>query len=230
MKPGDSGFSAGKQPEPPSLFPVFLKLTGRACLVVGAGEVAQSKIEGLLASGAKIEVVAPQAAEAVQAWAGAGRIRWHARQFRPSDLAEGVFLVVVATSSRELNELVFREAQKRGVLCNVVDDPPHCDFYYPAVVRRGALQIAISTDGKSPALAQRLRRELEQEFGPVYQEWIEELGRERQRLFQQPIDPEMRKQRLHSMASRSSFEEYSGRQNRSGGAAEEAHSEREDAQ
>jgi len=94
------------------------------------------------------------------------------------------------------------------VLANVVDDPPRCDFYYPAVVRRGALQIAISTDGKSPALAQRLRRQFEQKFGPDYQDWVEELGRQRQWLFEQPIGPDKRKQILHSLASQSSFEEY----------------------
>ena len=193
--------------EAAALFPAFLKLAGRPCLIVGAGTVGQPKIEGLLSAGAEVTAVAPQATEAVRAWARAGRLRWHARPFEASDL-EGVFLTVVATPFRELNDMVFRQARERGVLCNVVDDPPRCDFYYPAVVRRGALQIAISTDGKSPALAQRLRKELEDEFGPVYHGWIEELGRARTRLFAQPIDPVVRKQLLHSMASRASFEEY----------------------
>lgn len=200
----------GPAAEAVTLFPAFLKLAERSCLVVGAGTVGQSKIEGLLAAGARITVVAPQATEAVQTWARTGRLRWHARPFASSDL-EGAFLTVVATPFRELNEMVFQQAQRCSVLCNVVDDPPRCDFYYPAVVRRGALQIAISTDGKSPALAQRLRRELEGEFGPLYQGWIEELGRERKRLFAQPIDPAVRKQLLHSMASRASFEEFSRR-------------------
>jgi len=190
-----------------ALFPVFLKLSGRPCLVVGAGSVGTPKIEGLLAAGAKITVVAPQATAAVQVWAAEGRVRWHPRNFEPSDL-DGAFLVVSATPSRTLNDLVFTEAQRRGVLANVVDDPPRCDFYYPAVVRRGALQIAISTDGKSPALAQRLRRQFEQKFGPDYQDWVEELGRQRQWLFEQPIGPDKRKQILHSLASQSSFEEY----------------------
>jgi precorrin-2 dehydrogenase/sirohydrochlorin ferrochelatase len=94
------------------------------------------------------------------------------------------------------------------VLCNVVDDPAHCDFYYPAVVRRGALQIAISTDGKSPALAQRLRKELEREFDPVYAAWVEELGNARQRLFCQAMDPEERKRLLHRMVSRDSLDQF----------------------
>jgi precorrin-2 dehydrogenase / sirohydrochlorin ferrochelatase len=203
------------RPEGAALFPMFIKLSGRACLVVGAGSVGTPKIEGLMATGAKITVVAPDATPAVQCWAEAGKLVWHARGFESSDL-DGVFLVVSATSSPELNNRVFQEAQRRGVLANVVDDPPHCDFYYPAVVRRGALQIAISTDGKSPALAQRLRRQFEQEFGPEYQDWVEELGRQRQRLFEQPMDPHARKQVLHSLASQSGFDGYVRRQNTAG--------------
>jgi precorrin-2 dehydrogenase / sirohydrochlorin ferrochelatase len=191
----------------PALFPMFLKLAGRACLVVGAGSVGTPKIEGLLAAGADVTVVAPDATEAVQVWANAGRLLWHARTFELSDL-DGAFLVVAATSSNPLNDAVFKEAQRRGVLANVVDDPPRCDFYYPAVVRRGALQIAVSTDGKSPALAQRLRKQFEREFGPVYEDWVEELGRERQRLFARPMDADERRQMLHALASQSSFEAY----------------------
>lgn len=199
--------NAKSRAEGAALFSMFVKLAGRACLVVGAGSVGTPKIEGLLAAGADVTVIAPHATEAVKAWAEEGRILWHARSFEPSDL-DGVFLVVVATPSRELNDLVFKQAQGQGVLANVVDDPPRCDFYYPAVVRRGALQIAISTDGKSPALAQRLRRQFEEEFDPVYQDWVEELGLERQRLFAQPMNPDERKQILHSLASQSSFEAY----------------------
>ena len=190
-----------------ALFPMFLKLTGRACLVVGAGSVGAAKIEGLMATGANITAVAPHATDAVHSWAEAGDLIWRVRNFEPSDL-DGIFLVVAATSSPAVNDLVFKEAQRRGVLANVVDDPPRCDFYYPAVVRRGALQIAISTDGKSPALAQRLRQQFEQEFGPDYRHWVEELGRQRQRLFEQPIGPDERKRILHTLASQSSFEAY----------------------
>src|SRR5438477_5419726 len=137
---------------------MFLKLEGRSCLVVGAGTVAEGKINSLLLSGAVVRVVAPRANAAVQEWARTSAIRWEEREFSPLDL-DDVFLVVVATSSKDVNESVFREAKSRNVLCNVVDDPEHCDFYYPAVVRRGQLQIAISTAGESPTLAQKLRRE-----------------------------------------------------------------------
>src|SRR5579863_5189605 len=131
------------------LFPLFLKLEGRACLVVGAGRVAESKIESLIRSGAKVRVVAPQATESVREAARSGAIVWEQRGYQPSDLA-GVFLVVAATSSPELHAEIFEQARREGVLCNAVDEPDRCDFYYPAVVRRGPLQIAISTGGLFP--------------------------------------------------------------------------------
>jgi len=194
-------------PRDPALFPAFLKLDGRECLVVGAGRVGESKIEGLLATGAAITVVSPSATEAVEAWANAEKLRWHAREFEPSDL-EGIFLAVVATSLPELNERIFQEARRKRVLCNVVDDPARSDFYYPAVVRRGALQIAISTNGRSPALAQRLRKELERKFSPAYEPWTDELGRQRQRLFAKPMDPGERKRLFHKLASSESFDRF----------------------
>ena len=188
-----------------SLFPIFLKLEGRRCLVVGAGTVAEQKILGLIEAEGNVQVVAPQATDLVREWADSGVIDWQARTFDVKDL-EGKFLVIVATSARELNESIFREAQQRQILCNVVDDPPHCDFYYPSVVRRGDLQIAISTAGHSPALAQRLRRELELQFGPEYGEWLSRLGDVRQKLFAADIDPEERRRLLHRLASREAFE------------------------
>ncbi len=165
----------------PALFPMFLKLNGRRCLVVGAESIAEPKIASLLDAGASVKVVAPEATEQVSLWAQEGRIHWEARAFQNSDLA-GYLIVVSATNSVEVNSAVYREAEAQGVLCNAVDDPDRCDFFYPSVVRRGPLQIAISTAGLSPALAQRLRRELEDQFGPDYAGWVEHLGRERTRL------------------------------------------------
>jgi precorrin-2 dehydrogenase len=188
-----------------NLFPMFLKLEGRSCLVVGAGKIGESKIRSLLTAGAKVRVVAPWATPAVVAWERAGVITSKAREFETADL-NSTFLVVAATSAIEVNDLVYREAQLRQILCNVVDDPERCDFYYPAVVRRGDLQIAISTAGKSPALAQRLRREFEAQLAPVYAGWIEELGRVRKQLFGRRLDPEYRRKLLHKLASRESFE------------------------
>ena len=127
------------------------------------------------------------------------------RAFLPNDL-ECVFLVIAATASAELNQLVFNEAQRRNILCNAVDDPENCDFYFPAVVRRGQLQIAISTGGQSPALAQRLRRELEEQFTPDYAGWLEELGENRKKLFDGDLDADRRRDLLHSLASREAFD------------------------
>ena len=110
------------------MFPIFLKLESRACLVVGAGIVAQGKIQGLIAERASVEVVAPEATAQIRQWAKAGVIAWNQRAFQPGDL-EGKFLVVVATSSRDVNKRVFTEAHARGILCNAVDDPSNCDFY-----------------------------------------------------------------------------------------------------
>lgn len=186
---------------------MFLKLTRRPCLVVGAGAVGEAKIRSLLAAGARVRVVAPRAIRAVRAWARAGRVRWEARGFKPSDL-DGAFLVVAATSSTRLHERILRQARRRGVLCNVVDDPARCDFYYPAVVRRGRLQIAISTGGRSPALAQRLRKELERQFGPEYETWVEQLGQARRRLLARAIGPALRRRLLHRLASRQALEAF----------------------
>ena len=135
----------------------------------------------------------------------AGAITWEARAFNSADL-DGIFLVIAATNSRDLNAAIFHEARQRNILCNVVDDPEYCDFYYPAVVRRGDLQMAISTNGQSPALAQRIRRELEIQFGPEYGEWLERIGTASgKQLFASKIDPEQRRRLLHELASREAF-------------------------
>jgi precorrin-2 dehydrogenase/sirohydrochlorin ferrochelatase len=193
--------------KPAKLFPMFLKLITRPCLVVGAGSIAESKIASLLEADARVSVVAPKATEQVLSWAQSKKIDWHQRKFQRNDL-EGIFLVVAATSSRELHEQIFEEASRLGVLCNIVDVPELCDFYYPAVVQRGALQIAISTAGLSPALAQRLRKELERQFGPEYEEWLEHLGEAREKLFAETVDPEKRKQLLHEQASKEALNAF----------------------
>lgn len=190
-----------------NLFSIFLKLEGRRCLVVGAGAIGEEKIKGLLHRGADIEVVAPKATRRVRAWARAGSIRWQARGFRSGDLARA-FLVVAATPSRRLHEKIYREARRRAILCNIADDPPHCDFYYGAVVQRGSLQIAISTGGHSPALAQRLRKQLERQFGPEYEDWLDALGKAREKLFARAIPAGRRKRLLHCMASPRAFKEF----------------------
>jgi precorrin-2 dehydrogenase/sirohydrochlorin ferrochelatase len=193
--------------QPEKLFPIFIKLARRPCLVVGAGKIGESKISSLLEAVAKVRVVAPEATPQVQSWAESKKIEWLQRTWEPADL-DGMFLVVAATSSTELHERIFEEATRCGVLCNIVDVPALCDFYYPAVVQRGALQIAISTAGQSPALAQRLRKELEAQFGTEYAIWLEQLGEERDELFAESRDPEERKRLLHDLASAEAFKAF----------------------
>jgi precorrin-2 dehydrogenase / sirohydrochlorin ferrochelatase len=190
-----------------ALFPMFLRLEGRDALVVGAGHVAQPKIQSLLLSGARVRVVAPQATRPVQAWARAGRVHWQPREFRAADL-EGASLVIAATSSPRLHERILRLARRRGVLCNVVDDPERCDFFYPAVVRRGRLQIAVSTGGASPALAQRLRKELERQFGPEYEAWVEQLRGARADLRARGLGPRARARLSHRLARPHEFKAF----------------------
>jgi precorrin-2 dehydrogenase / sirohydrochlorin ferrochelatase len=187
------------------LFPMFLKLDGKRCLVVGAGKVGEPKIASLIEAGAALHVVAVEAADAVHEYAKAGAIKLDLRAFAPSDL-DGVFLAVVATASQALNESIYREAQERGVLCNVVDVPDLCDFYYPAVVRRGDLQIAVSTGGNSPSLAQKIRQQLERQFGPGYAYWVAQLGATRKLVLASDLDPQRKRELLQSLASREAFE------------------------
>lgn len=188
-----------------NLFPMFMKLSGKRCLVVGAGKIGEPKIGGLIDTGARIHVVAIAASDQVREWADAGKIELELRAFSSSDL-DGMFLAVVATASRSLNERVYLEAQERGVLCNVVDVPDLCDFFYPAVVRRGDLQIAISTAGQSPSLAQKLRQQLERQFGDGYAAWVEQLGETRRLVLASDLDKETKSELLHSLASREAFE------------------------
>ena len=188
-----------------NLFPMFLKLEGKRCLVIGAGKIGEPKIGGLLNTGARIHVVALEASETVHAWARDEKITLELRQFVPEDL-EGMFLAVVGTASSALNQSIYREAQRRGVLCNVVDVPELCDFYYPAVVRRGDLQIAVSTSGQSPSLAQKIRHKLERQFGPGYEQWVAELGATRRLVLDSQLDPQRKRGLLQSLASHEAFE------------------------
>jgi precorrin-2 dehydrogenase/sirohydrochlorin ferrochelatase len=194
---------------------MFLKLEGRNCLVLGAGSVGEQKIRSLLDCGAHLRVVAPAASAAVREWAQYGVLTWLQREFESADL-DGAYLVVAATSDVEVNHAIYSEANARGILCNVVDDPPYCDFYYPAIVRRGQFQIAISTAGLSPALAQRIRKQLEAEFPPAYAGWLQELGNRREELFRAGGDPEERRQLLHRLATPEAFVEFENSESESG--------------
>jgi precorrin-2 dehydrogenase/sirohydrochlorin ferrochelatase len=140
-----------------------LDLEGRRCLVVGGGRIALEKIGGLVLCGARVTVVAPEALPEVQELAA----EWRERAYEPADL-EGQLLVVAATNIRALNEAVSADAEARGMLCNVVDQPALCSFILPAVHRNGPIAVAISTGGASPALAQRMRDEVAERFDERY--------------------------------------------------------------
>jgi precorrin-2 dehydrogenase/sirohydrochlorin ferrochelatase len=184
------------------LFPIFLKLTGRRCLVIGAGNLAESKIESLRAAEAAVTVIAPEASPAIQALDAEGAIAWHRRPFAAGDVAAGTFLVVTATNVPEVNRAVYVEATSKSILCNAVDDPPYCDFFFPSIVKRGDLQLAISTAGQSPALAQRLRKELNAALPADLGPWLTELGNLRREVLRlEPLN-EARKQLLHDLAQR----------------------------
>ncbi len=146
-----------------------LRLAGRRCLVVGGGEVGLEKVEGLLACGGAVTLVAPEAHPALAALAGEGSIEWKARGYTRDDL-DGMFLVIAATGDSEVNIAVSHDAEARAMLVNVVDVPPLCNFILPAVVRSGPLAIAISTAGASPALAKRMKGEIAELFGAEYAE------------------------------------------------------------
>jgi precorrin-2 dehydrogenase/sirohydrochlorin ferrochelatase len=190
-----------------AFFPMLVDLAGRKCVVVGAGTVAAAKIKGLLLSDADVVVVSPRAVLAIRRLARDGRLVWRRKAFSPGDV-RGKFLAIAATNSNKMNEAVFRACAARGVLCNSVDDPKHCDFIYPAVARQGPLQIAISTGGRSPALAARLRRELEQKFGPEWGAWVEDLGLRRDELLRGKMLEKSRRRRLQQMATPKAFRDF----------------------
>jgi precorrin-2 dehydrogenase/sirohydrochlorin ferrochelatase len=182
-----------------TLYPIFLKLDGHRVLIVGGGAVAEQKIEAVLRSARDVTVVAPRVTDRIQLWADQGRLRHVPAEYR-AGMARGYFLVIAATDSETVNRAVYEEARESGALANAVDDPDYCSFYAAAVVERGDFQIAISTGGASPALAQRVRKQLEVQYGPEYGPWTAWLGRARS-LLRRALPPgERRKQMLHLLA------------------------------
>ncbi|HEY2040716.1 MAG TPA: bifunctional precorrin-2 dehydrogenase/sirohydrochlorin ferrochelatase [Edaphobacter sp.] len=184
-----------------SLFPIFLKLTGRPCVVIGAGHLAESKIASLRSADARITVISPDANSVIADLAANGEITFLQRPYKTGDL-DKAFLVVAATDDPAVNRAVFAEATEKGVLCNAVDDPPFCDFYFPSVVRRGDLQIAISTAGNSPALAQQLRKELNEQLPLDLGEWLADLGNLRREVVAAEPLNQSRRLLLHELAQR----------------------------
>jgi precorrin-2 dehydrogenase / sirohydrochlorin ferrochelatase len=184
-----------------SLLPVFVKLARRPCLLVGAGEVALQKIPSLLAAEASLRIIAPRVHPEIAALAAHGLVALEQREFLTEDL-DNTFMVIAATDRPEVNAAVYDEAVRRNILCNSVDDPPHCDFYFGSIVTRGDLQIAISTAGESPALAQRLRHEIDAQLPDDLGPWLHDLGELRRQVLAMRAAGEERKMLLHELAHR----------------------------
>lgn len=183
-----------KEPAP---YPVSLNLSASKCLVVGGGTVALRKIESLLASGAGVTVVSPRMLPEIEGLEGVELLR---REFRPEDL-EGKFLVIGATDDRAVNELVARTAKERMMLVNVVDVPELCNFYVNALVRRGELAISVSTGGASPALAKRIRRELEERYGEEYAAFLRLMREYRPRVIGRIADSKARQRAFEELVN-----------------------------
>lgn len=175
-----------------SYYPIYVQLKGQPCVVVGGGKLAEGKVDGLLAGDAKVKIIAsvltPHLHELVQQ----NQIEYIAREYQEGDLS-GAFMVICATDKAETNQQVWDEATANHQLVNVVDDIPHCNFIAPAILRKGALTIAISTAGHAPALAVRLKERLNHEIGPEYERFLELAGKLREPLARNIPDFETRK-------------------------------------
>jgi precorrin-2 dehydrogenase / sirohydrochlorin ferrochelatase len=166
---------------PPPCYPIALVLNSKPCLVVGGGKIADEKLDALLLSGAVVTVVSPEVRPRIAQLASAGRITLYQRPYEPGDLA-GQALVIAASDDNALNAQVVTEARAAGILAQAVDFIPYCDFFAVAVVRRGDLQLGISTNGRSPAFARWLRERLDRELPAEYGDLLAVLGDVRDRL------------------------------------------------
>ena len=181
-------------------FPLFLSIKGKKCLVVGGGDVAYRKVQSLLPTGARIIVVSPRVVQGLTFLEAKERIRIRKRSFHVNDM-RGTILVIGATDSVDVNRKVWSQATKKGILCNVVDRPALCNVIFPSVVRRGRLQIAISTGGASPAMASFIRRNMEADYGDEYALALEILWSLRRRVLRQKGDPEKNRELFHRVTS-----------------------------
>lgn len=164
-----------------SFYPVCLDLEAKSCVVVGGGKVAERKVQGLLSCSARVSVVSPELTQELHRLSAEGKIEWIDREYLQGDLKEA-FLVIAATDDEETQKQVFKEASAGNLLLNVADVPQRCNFILPATARQGDLAVSVSTAGKSPALARKIRVELEKRFGPEYRILVEVLGSVRPKI------------------------------------------------
>ena len=174
------------------LYPLFVDIRGRLVVVVGGGRVAQRKVATLLECGARVRVVGPRIVDELALLGAEGKAEIMQRSYCVNDL-DGAWLVIAASDDEQVNQAVYSRAEELGILCNVVDQPELCSFHVPSVVRRGRLQIAISTGGVSPALAKRLREQLEHEFDGAYVDLLDALASLRAHVKQQHPDDQARR-------------------------------------
>jgi len=163
-------------------YPLSLLLNNRAVAVIGGGGIAERKVLSLLDTGAKITVIAPKATKKIKSLAAKKKIVLKLRNFVHDDL-KGKLLIFAATNSDEVNKQVSRSARKKGILVNCVDDPKECDFFVPSFFRRGSLLLAVSTGGKIPALAKKIRRDIELSYGALFAEYVKLLAKARGAIY-----------------------------------------------
>lgn len=173
-------------------YPAYLDIRNRRCLVVGGGGVGTRKVKTLLDCGARVTIISPQVSGQLKELAGNNRVDVKQRSYQPGDL-EDMFLVIGAADDEKLNRQISRDAEKRGLLCNIADRPEICNFILPSIVHRGDLTISISTAGRSPAMAKKLRQDLEKRYGEEYADFLRLMGAIRQKLLSQAHEPEAHK-------------------------------------
>lgn len=175
-----------------NLYPVYMKIANLLCLVVGGGKVAERKIGSLLEAGAQVRVVSPYVTPMIIDWAQQGKLELLEREYQSSDI-NGAYLVFATTNNEKVNRLVAEDSRNKNLIVNVADAPEDSSFFVPSVIRRGKLTIAVSTNGASPLLAAKIRRQLELQFGPEYNEFLDILTDIRHEVLANVDDIEKRK-------------------------------------
>ncbi|MBI4208416.1 MAG: bifunctional precorrin-2 dehydrogenase/sirohydrochlorin ferrochelatase [Deltaproteobacteria bacterium] len=189
---------------PRRYYPIFLDIKGFPCVVIGGGAVAEQKVRQVLAAGAKVRVISPRLTPTLKEWARGKRFEYKKRLYRRGDL-RGARLTFAATNHPRTNARILKEARSQKVWLNAVDDPKNCDFVVPSMVHRGNLTVAISTNGLSPALSKKIRKDLENQFGPEYEIFLQLLGTLRKRPLPEGADGKIRSERLSALVNSSAL-------------------------
>ncbi len=182
-------------------YPVALKLSGKLCVIVGGGKVAERKVQSLLECDAQVRVVSPELTFRLRELANNGDIQYKPDRYEPEDLNDA-FLVISATDREDINEAISAECRRRNILVNVVDAPAKANFFVPSTIRRGPLSISVSTNGKSPLMAKLLRADLEALYGPDFGDFLDFLGSIREQVVKTVNNPQRRHEILSALADR----------------------------